>query len=252
MAAANAIGLQTASSQPLKGLVEAVKTLSSDANFDWASAIVEENTTLQKQVAFKDEELNKLIEKMKKEAAAKETTYNEMFEANQREKNKRTEALRRVSSLEATTREKENIITEQNKAVDDLKQQHQNLNALYKKEQENVARANSGIDELQKSLKSKDSLIEDMKTAGSKIKRTLTASDAKVKELERKNTSLEEKLKNDSARLQELEGYTSKRCEASEKTLYVSYEMALKQEALIESSGWTSFTLFGSLPVEQS
>jgi chromosome segregation ATPase len=199
--------------QIMKVFIEAVKTLSLDSSYQQASAILDENASLSQQISTKNEELAALNETIKNVEMARDTTYGEMFEANQKEKNKCAEASKEIGSLKATIQEKEKVAADQKQMYDDISQQLENLRASYKKEHDKILQANQDIDGLQQNLKSKDSRIEDLRVAGSKIKQAYARLETQVKELEGKNASLEKTLRNDSARRHELEGYAAPYCE---------------------------------------
>ncbi|KKA21590.1 hypothetical protein T310_4377 [Rasamsonia emersonii CBS 393.64] len=172
---------QTADFEAIKNFIETIKTLSSDASFKGASAVVEQTTKLQKQVESKDEEI--------------------------------------VASLESSVQEKENALTEQKKTIDDLKSQLQNLEKSYEEEKAKVTQSHKDIDELQKKLKERNEFIEKMKKAGSAIKQKLTAAETKVTELETANSSLQEQLQAKSEKLHELEGFAAEYNEEEEDSL---------------------------------
>jgi chromosome segregation ATPase len=206
--------------QAMKIFIEAVRALSSDASFRAASAVMDETTKLQKQVESKDEELAKLRTKINDLERTKEMVYNEMFEANQKEKNKQAEILTRVTGLQATVREKENALTEQEKMIDVLKIQIEKLETMHENEKADAERAHKDVNELQQKLKERDDLIENMKDAESTMKEKLTTAESKVEELEKTNASLKEQLETSSARLQELEGFAVQFHEEKEESLY--------------------------------
>lgn len=210
--------VNSASVQPLDvmtSLINAVNALSLDTSFKNASALIDEMRSLHEQVRSKDEEIDKLN-------TAKETAYNEMFEANQKERNKHAEVLNQVDILKATIQGKEDTITTQVSTINNLKQQLQDLTDLYKKEQRTVAQANKDIDGLLENIKHKDAYIESLKTAGSKSKKGFKTLEVKAKLLEESKIFLEEKLLRDSAALQELQGYVATYCNDKEEDMYVT------------------------------
>jgi len=207
--------VNSASVQPLDvmtSLIDAVNALSLDTSFKNASALVNEMRSLHEQVRSKDEEIDKLN-------TSKETAYNEMFEANQKERNKHTEVLNQVDTLKATIQGKEDTIATQVSTINNLKQQLQDLTDLYKKEQGTVSRANKDIDGLQENIKRKEADIEALKTTNSKTKKGYKTLEAKAKSLEESKISLEEKLLRDSTALQELQGYVATYCEDKEEDM---------------------------------
>lgn len=231
----NTIDLQTNGFQTLKSLITVVEALTQDTSFKYASAVLEEDTRLRKHIASQNEELTKLTNKIKELEAIKETTYREMFDVNEKEKKRHAEAVKSIDSLKAIIQEKEQIIAEQRNEIEELQQRLQNLEVSYKDEKEKVACANHDIDELQKTLKSKDVYIEELKTAGSKMKRGFTNLEKKYNDLQNENLHIEKTMQKDSARLHELEGYAASFCEDEEAALYVSISQTTRmREALIE------------------
>jgi chromosome segregation ATPase len=221
----DAINLQIPNSQMLKSLVEVVKLLSADTNFKHVSAVLDDNAELKRQTYAKDEEIINLTEKIKNMERAKEIAYNEMFEANNREREKLAGVMKDIASLNTSIQEKNNVIAEHRQIVENLNQRLQNLDVDYEGEQQKVRQANQDIDGLQKNLKSKDVVIEELKSAGSKIKRAFTTSETRLKELEKKMASFQEKMQTDSARLLELEGYAAECFNDDETILYVTKQL---------------------------
>lgn len=211
------VNLNTTSTQQLdfvRSFINGVNALSLETSFKNVSALIDENGTLRKQIDAKDEEIKKL-------GAVKELAYNEMFEANHKERSKQTELLKQVNMLKVTIREKEDVIATQITTINDRNQQLQILKDLYEKEQKTVALASKDIDELQENIKRKDAYIDELKTGGSKIKKKCITLETTVKSLEESKASLEERLHEDSAKLQELQGYAATYCEDKQNVLYV-------------------------------
>lgn len=58
--------------QALKSLVKAVDSLAQDSSYKYASALVEDNTRLHKQISLQNEESASLLDKIKEIEAVKE------------------------------------------------------------------------------------------------------------------------------------------------------------------------------------
>lgn len=218
---ANATEMHADNFQALKSLIIAVDSLAQDSSYKYASALLEDNTRLRTQINLQNEESARLWDKIKEIEAVKETAYKEMFDVNVKEKQRHVKATEAVNSLKAAIHEKEEALSAQREKIEALNQQLQNLESSYKEEKETVVRANQDIDDLQKTVKTKDVHIEELKTAGSKIKRGFGDLQKKHKDLETAKSQTDEKMNNCLTRLNELEGYAATFCQDKEAVLYV-------------------------------
>lgn len=207
--------------QALKSLVKAVDSLAQDSSYKYASALLEDNAQMRKQIKLQNEESIRLSDKIKEIEAVKEAAYKEMFDVNVKEKQRHAEAMEAVNLLKAAIHEKEEALSAQREEIEVLNRQFQNLETSYKKEKETVVRANQDIDNLQKTVKTKDSHIEELKTAGSKMKQGFRELQKKHKDLEEAKSQTDSKMNNCLTRLNELEGYTATFCQDEEAVLYV-------------------------------
>ena len=110
--ATNSIDIQNNGFQSLKALVTAVISLTHDTSFQYASAVVEEDARLRKQIDSQNAEVTRLIGREKELEAIKETTYREMFDVNEKEKLKNAEARKEIERLTAKIQENEQKIAE--------------------------------------------------------------------------------------------------------------------------------------------
>jgi chromosome segregation ATPase len=241
----NATEMHADNFHALKSLIIAVDTLTQDSSYIYASALLEDNTRLRKQINLQNEESARLSDKVKEVEAVKETAYKEMFDVNVKEQQRHVEAMEAVSSLKSAIHEKEEALAAQREEIEALNRQLQNSETSYKKEKETVVRANQDIDDLQAIVKTKDVHIEELKTAGSKIKRGFGELQKKHKDLEAAKSQTDEKMNNCLTRLNELEGYAATFCQDEEAVLYVFIYQESEPADCIPD--WIIFFLSGNL-----
>lgn len=215
----NTANFQPNGVETLKTLVTVVKALTNDSSFKFASAVLEENAKLRKQIESQQADLARLTNRAKDLETVKATAYQEMFDMNEKERLKYADACKEIDSLKAKIRENEQTIADQKKRIDDVNREIQEVKQVYDKEKQKVVSANHDIDELQNTLKSKESQIDELKTAGSKLKQAHTSLKSKYKELDSEKSQVEEKMRQNSSRLIELEGYAVELNEAPEVDL---------------------------------
>lgn len=208
-------------SQALKDLVKAVGLFARDTNFEFASAILNENARLSKQVESQQAEIESLVERDKEREAKKQTTYREILDMNEKEKLNNIEARKEIELLKSKIHGNEDVIAELRRRRDDLDKVAQEEKLKYNEEKEKVVQANKDISELEKVMKEKETKLDEYKAAGTKLKRVYDSLQIKYKELETSKSSVEEDIKNKSQRLEKLEGYAVQFYDDTESVLYV-------------------------------
>lgn len=217
----NSIDIQNNGVQALKALVTAVKSLTHDTSFQYASAVVEEDARLRKQIESQSAEVTRLTGREKELEVIKETTYREMFDVNEQERLKNAGACKEIEMLNAKIQENEQIIAELKEKTDALEKKVQDVQRVYDKEKEKVIQTNEDITEFQKIIKDKEKLVDELKSGGSKLKRAYENLQMKHKDLETDKSRIEQEIKQKSSRLSELEGYAVEFNDDTEAVLYV-------------------------------
>lgn len=114
---------------------------------------MEEGAQLHKQISSQQAEVTRLTEREKELEAIKETTYQEMFDINKKEKLKNAEARKEIKMLEAKIQENKQIITELKKKTASLETEVKEAKHIYDKEKKKLLQTNEGITKLQKVIK---------------------------------------------------------------------------------------------------
>ncbi|GAM40404.1 hypothetical protein TCE0_039f12734 [Talaromyces pinophilus] len=205
--ATNSIDIQNNGFQSLKALVTAVISLTHDTSFQYASAVVEEDARLRKQIESQNAEVTRLIGREKELEAIKETTYREMFDFNEREKLKNAEARKEIERLTTKIQENEQKIAELNTKTNALEKKVQDAQRLYDKEKDKIIQANKDITKFQKIIKDKEKLVDELRSEASKTERAFETLQTKHKELKTDKSRIEQEIKQKASRLGELNGY---------------------------------------------
>ena len=181
--------------------------LASSPESQFASAVLGEITQQREQIHSQDEELKKLQMELLQIQETKRTTINDMLTANETERAKQRDSATQIESLHATVYEKESKIAEYSKNEGALQQEMAKLKSNYSLEVAKVSQSAKDISTLQANLKEKDKMIDQMKTAGSKLKSVLSSQQKKNEELESANASMSTELQATRARIQKLEDF---------------------------------------------
>lgn len=181
----------------LEGFIKYLSILASSPDSQFAATVLGEITKQREQIQSQDEELKE-----------NKITINGMFKANQDEKSKQQDSASQIESLRATVHKKEIEIAGYSTKLGSLQQEIVNLKATCSQEAAKVSQSVKDITTLQKNSKEKDKTIDQMKTAGSKLKLTLSAEQQKSKELEAANASMRTELQEIRDRIQKMEDFT--------------------------------------------
>ncbi|EFR04885.1 hypothetical protein MGYG_07886 [Nannizzia gypsea CBS 118893] len=198
---------QTPDVQAMKDVLARLKELLSAPGFNALSAVYNENTKLQNQLQARDEDIKKLREEMEKKEKHKEIAMDEMFAANEKEKNKHNKTIEQVKELQTAAGESEKHLAEQQAVINELKDKHAKLESDYASQAEHLTRADKDIGDLKKTLKEREAYIDKLKAAGSEQKQILLSQKKNIKELGDQISSLEGSLQANQSQLSKLEGF---------------------------------------------
>ncbi|KAJ6045328.1 hypothetical protein N7499_004107 [Penicillium canescens] len=199
--------LPLVNSGSLEGFIKYMGILASSSESQFASAVIGEITQQREQIHSQDEELKKLQKEILYIQETKRTTINDMLTANETERAKQTDSATQIESLHATVDEKESKIAEYSKDLEGLQQEVANLKSTCSLEIAKVSQSAEDISTLQANLKEKDKMIDQMKTARSKLKSMLSSQQKKNEDLETANASMSTELQAVRARIQKLEDF---------------------------------------------
>ncbi|KAJ5396515.1 hypothetical protein N7509_004628 [Penicillium cosmopolitanum] len=177
----------------LEGFIKYLSILASSPDSQFAATVLGEITKQREQIQSQDEELKE-----------NKITINGMFKANQDEKSKQQDSASQIESLRATVYKKEIEIAGYSTKLGSLQQEIVNLKATCSQEAAKVSQHHH----FAKEFEGKDKTIDQMKTAGSKLKLTLSAEQQKSKELEAANASMRTELQEIRDRIQKMEDFT--------------------------------------------
>lgn len=181
----------------LEGFIKSLGILASSPESQFAATVLGEITQQREQIQSQDEELKE-----------NKITIKGMFKANHDEKLKQQDSAMQIESLRATVHEKEIEIAEYSKKLGSLQQEISNLKLTCSQEAAKVSQSVKDITTLQNNSKEKDRTIDQMKTAGSKLKLMLASEQKKSKELEDANASMSTELQAIRHRIQKMEDFT--------------------------------------------
>ncbi|KAI2720819.1 hypothetical protein CBS147332_4059 [Penicillium roqueforti] len=191
----------------LRGFVKYMGILASSSEAQFASAVLGEITQQRERNHFQEEELKKLRKEILEINETKRTTIADMFIANENEKAKQRDSATQIESLRATIDAKEKNIAAFSKDLGASKQKIAKLELNLSQELTKGTKSADEINVLRESLKEKDRTIDQMRTAGSKLKSMLSAEEKKTKDLEGANTSMDTELQAVKAHIQRLEEF---------------------------------------------
>lgn len=180
----------------LEGFIKYMGILASSSESQFAASVLGELTQQREQIHSQDEELKQ-----------KQITINEMFKFNQGEKAKQLDSATQIESLRATVQEKEIKIAEFSRDLRSLQQEIEKLKLTCSREVTKASQSARDITTLQNSLKEKDKVIDQMKTAGSKLKSILSSEQRKNGELEAANASMSTELQGARGCIRKMEDY---------------------------------------------
>lgn len=231
----------TVDAQAVKDFFTQLKALASAVGFDAVVSIHNENNKLRDQVSTKDQEIGRLQsemaalekqktkelrelaesnkEKMSERDKTKGIALNVMFEHNEKERTSHKQTQDRVHSLEHTIKEKETLISQQNRNTDELKEQVDNLKLDNANQRGQLSKAQKDYNILQQQLKERDATIDAMKATGAGLEGRLSASNKKIKEMEADSRKLQKTLAETKAHLAKIEGFAAGHMETNEDSL---------------------------------
>ncbi|KAF3481434.1 uncharacterized protein GIQ15_04193 [Arthroderma uncinatum] len=208
----------------MKEFMAQLKGLISTPGFSAISTVYDNNTELQSQLQAKDEDIKKLREEMEKKEKNKEIAINEMFAANEQEKNKYNKITKEVKTLQDAVGEKEEKLAEQEKSMHELTSNHTKLKSDYASQTEDLTRSQKATGDLEERLKAKESLIDRMKSAGSEQRQILESHKKKFKELKDQISSLESSLQANQSQLKKLESFAAGYQEMDEASIVDKFD----------------------------
>lgn len=188
--------LPMANSGSLEGFIKYMGILASSSESQFATTVLGEITQQREQIQSQDEELKE-----------NQITINGMFKANQDEKSKQKDSAMQIESLRAAVDEREREIAEYSKNLELYQQEIAKLKSTCSQEEAKVSQSTKDISTLQANLKERDKMIDQMKTAGSKLKSKLSFEQGKNGELEAASASMRTELQRVRARIQKLEDF---------------------------------------------
>lgn len=194
-------------SASLKGFIKYVGILASTSESQFASAVLGEITQQREQIHYQNEELKKLQNEILDINEAKRITIENMYAANENEKEKQRDSATHLESLRATVNEKENKVAEYSNSLVAAQQKMAKLESTCSQETAKVSQSAKDISTLQANLKEKDKMIDQLKSTGSKLKLILSSEQKKTEDLEAANASMTTELQAVRAHIQKLEGF---------------------------------------------
>jgi predicted RNase H-like nuclease (RuvC/YqgF family) len=114
----NALPLANAGS--LEGFIKYMGILASSPESQFASAVLGEITQQREQIQSQDEELKELHQEIHHLKETKQSTINDMFTANEKERARQKDSATQIESLRATVHEKEIKIAELSRNLESL------------------------------------------------------------------------------------------------------------------------------------
>lgn len=132
----------------------------------------------------------------------------EMHLGNEDEKARQKDFATQIESLRATVHEREIKIAELSRNVESLRKEVGDLKSACSQEVAKLSQSVKDITTLQNNLKDKDKVIDQMKTAGSKLKSVLSSEQKKNGELEAANASMSTELRAIRARIEKMDDFT--------------------------------------------
>ncbi|KAJ5988262.1 hypothetical protein N7481_003472 [Penicillium waksmanii] len=200
--------LPLANAGSLEGFIKYLGILASSPKSQFASAVLGEIAQQRKQIHFQEEDLKRLQQDILHIKKTKETTIDDMFAANEKERARQKDSATQIESLRATVHEREIKIAELTRNVESLQKEIGDLKSTCAQETAKLSQSAKDITMLQNNSKDKDKTIDQMKTAGSKLKSMLSSEQKKSGELEAANASMSIELQAVRAHAQKLDDFT--------------------------------------------
>ncbi|KAJ5775550.1 uncharacterized protein N7511_000561 [Penicillium nucicola] len=166
--------------------------------------MLDEITQQRDKIQAQDQELKSLRREILDIKETKRTTIEDMFAANENEKAKQRDSATQIKSLRAIVNEKESMVAEYSENAGAMQQKIAKLESIVSQEVAKVSQSAKDISTLQANLKEKDKTVDQMKTAGSKLKSMLSSEQKKNGDLEAANASVNTELQTAKASLQRL------------------------------------------------
>ncbi|KAJ6007485.1 hypothetical protein N7540_011461 [Penicillium herquei] len=199
--------LPLVNSGSLEGFIKYLGILASSPECEFASAVLGEIAQQRQEICSKNEELKELQQEISQIKKTKETTIDDMFAANEKERARQKASATQIESLRATVHEREIKTAELSRSVESLHEEIEYLKSTCSQEVAKVSQSAKDITTLQNNLKEKDKIIDQMKTAGSKLKSALSSKEKKNGELEAANASMSTELQAIRARIQRMDDF---------------------------------------------
>ncbi|CAG8261520.1 unnamed protein product [Penicillium salamii] len=212
--------LPLVNSGSLEGFIKYMGILASSAESQFASNVLDEIAQQREKNFSQEKELTNLRREILDIKETKRTTIEDMFAANENERAKQRDAATQIESLRATVNEKESMIAKYCRDSGALQQKIAKLESTVSQEGAKVSQFVKDISTLQASLKEKDKMLDQMKTAGSKLKSMLLSEQKKNEDLEAASASMNTELRTAKANLQRLKEVPVPSSEIDEK--YIS------------------------------
>ncbi|KAJ5300253.1 hypothetical protein N7508_007496 [Penicillium antarcticum] len=203
----------------LEGFIRYIGVLASSSESQFASAVLGEITQQREKIQYQDAELKRLQNEILDMKERKRITIEDMYAVNENEKAKQRDSATHIEKLRATVDEKENKITEYSQTLRATQEEIAKLESTCSQELAKVSQSAKDIDTLQTNLKDKDRMIDQMKTAGSKLKSILSSEQKKKEELEAANASMNTELRAVKAYIQRLESFPAQSSDIDEDSV---------------------------------
>ncbi|KAJ5549653.1 hypothetical protein N7513_006887 [Penicillium frequentans] len=199
--------LPLANTGSLEGFIKYLGILASSPESEFASAVLGEIAQQRQEIQSQNEELKKLHQELSHLKKTKESTIDDMFAANEKERARQRASATETESLRATVHEREIKVAELSSNVESLHEEIEDLKSTCSQEVVKLSQSAKDITALQNHLKEKDKMIDQMKTAGSKLKSVLSLKEKKTEELEAANTSMSTELQSIRAHIQKMDDF---------------------------------------------
>lgn len=197
--------LPLANAGSLEGFIKYLGILASSPESEFASAVLGEISQKRQEIYSQGEELKKLQQEISHIKRTKETAIDDMFAANEKERARLKASATQIENLRTTVHEREIKIAELSRNVVSLHKEIENLKSTCSQEVAKLSQSAKDITTLQNNSKEKDKMIDQMKTAGSKLKSVLSSEQKKNGELEAANASMSAELQVVRTRIQRMD-----------------------------------------------
>lgn len=199
--------LPLANAGSLEGFIKYLGILASSSESQFASAVLSEIAQQHEQIFSQNEELKKLQHEILDIKKTKQTTIDDMFDANEKERARQKDSATQIESLLTTVHEREVKIAELSRNEESLRKEIGDLKLTCSQEVAKLSQSAKDITALQHNSKEKDKMIDQMKILGSKLKSLLSSEQKKNGELEAANDSMSTELQAIRARIQRMDDF---------------------------------------------